>query len=71
MQSIATVQHAPLGHARVAVLDIDYHHGNGSELTHFWPHAITAEGGEAQDIFYEDSSVLYVSLHAEKDYPCA
>ncbi|EJD41498.1 Arginase/deacetylase [Auricularia subglabra TFB-10046 SS5] len=38
--------------ARVAILDIDYHHGNGT-----------------QEIFYEDNSVLYVSLHAEGDYP--
>lgn len=40
--------------ARVAVLDIDYHHGNGT-----------------QEIFYEDGSVLYCSLHADPDleYP--
>ena len=25
---------------------------------------------EAQEIFYSDPSVLYVSLHAEGDYPC-
>ena len=25
---------------------------------------------QAQHIFYEDPSVLYVSLHAENDYPC-
>jgi len=36
----------------IAILDIDYHHGNGT-----------------QEIFYSDSSVLYVSLHAEDDYP--
>ncbi|KAI0042273.1 Arginase/deacetylase [Auriscalpium vulgare] len=36
----------------VAILDIDYHHGNGT-----------------QEIFYSDSSVLYVSLHAQNDYP--
>jgi len=30
----------------IAILDLDFHHGNGT-----------------QDIFYEDSSVLYVSLH--------
>ncbi len=34
------------GAARVAILDIDFHHGNGT-----------------QDIFYNDPSVLYVSLH--------
>jgi acetoin utilization deacetylase AcuC-like enzyme len=41
-------------HARVAVLDIDYHHGNGT-----------------QEIFYEDGSVLFCSLHADPDleYP--
>ncbi|TDL26404.1 Arginase/deacetylase, partial [Rickenella mellea] len=38
--------------ARMAILDIDYHHGNGT-----------------QQIFYDDPSVLYVSLHAENDYP--
>ncbi|CAE6434216.1 unnamed protein product [Rhizoctonia solani] len=38
--------------AKVAILDIDYHHGNGT-----------------QDVFYQDPSVLYVSLHAEGDYP--
>ena len=42
------------GHARVAVLDIDYHHGNGT-----------------QDIFWEDGSVFYASVHADPatDYP--
>ncbi|KAI0005557.1 Arginase/deacetylase [Russula compacta] len=39
---------------RIAILDIDYHHGNGSK---------------SQEIFYSDPSVLYVSLHAENDYP--
>ncbi|CAE6517826.1 unnamed protein product [Rhizoctonia solani] len=38
--------------AKIAILDIDYHHGNGT-----------------QDVFYQDPSVLYVSLHAEGDYP--
>ncbi|KAI0305038.1 hypothetical protein BC826DRAFT_1089142 [Russula brevipes] len=38
----------------IAILDIDYHHGNGT-----------------QEIFYSDPSVLYVSLHAENDYPSA
>ncbi len=39
---------------RVAVLDIDYHHGNGT-----------------QEIFYQDGSVLFCSLHADPDleYP--
>jgi acetoin utilization deacetylase AcuC-like enzyme len=42
------------GFARVAVLDVDYHHGNGT-----------------QDIFWERSDVLFVSIHAspETDYP--
>jgi len=35
---------------RVAILDVDYHHGNGT-----------------QDIFYEDPSVLYISIHADPD----
>ncbi|GAA5876837.1 hypothetical protein JCM8547_002404 [Rhodosporidiobolus lusitaniae] len=40
------------GKAKVAILDIDYHHGNGTSK-----------------VFYNDPSVLYVSLHAEGDYP--
>jgi acetoin utilization deacetylase AcuC-like enzyme len=42
------------GHARVAILDIDYHHGNGT-----------------QDIFYEDPTVFYASIHGDPvtDYP--
>lgn len=42
------------GLPRVAVLDVDYHHGNGT-----------------QDIFYDDSDVLFVSIHADPatDYP--
>lgn len=43
--------HRP-GRVPVAILDIDYHHGNGT-----------------QEIFYTDGSVLYVSLHAQNDYP--
>jgi hypothetical protein len=41
--------------ARVAILDIDYHHGNGT-----------------QEIFYDDPSVFYISLHADPsfEYPC-
>ncbi|KAI0801419.1 hypothetical protein C8Q74DRAFT_490246 [Fomes fomentarius] len=40
------------GTRRVAVLDVDYHHGNGT-----------------QQIFYSDPRVVYVSLHADGDYP--
>ncbi|OGN42577.1 MAG: acetylpolyamine aminohydrolase [Caulobacterales bacterium RIFCSPHIGHO2_01_FULL_70_19] len=42
------------GHARVAVLDVDYHHGNGT-----------------QDIFLDDGSVFFASIHADpaSDYP--
>ena len=42
------------GASRIAVLDVDYHHGNGT-----------------QDVFYERSEVLTVSLHADPvmDYP--
>lgn len=35
-------------HGRVAILDIDYHHGNGT-----------------QELFYERSDVVYVSIHAD------
>ncbi|KAI0756130.1 Arginase/deacetylase [Daedaleopsis nitida] len=40
------------GSYRVAILDVDYHHGNGT-----------------QQIFYSDPQVVYVSLHAQGDYP--
>jgi acetoin utilization deacetylase AcuC-like enzyme len=36
------------GAARVAILDVDFHHGNGT-----------------QDIFYDRSDVLYLSLHGD------
>lgn len=41
-------------HGRIAILDIDYHHGNGT-----------------QDIFYERSDVLTLSIHGDPDveYP--
>ncbi|MDV3124452.1 class II histone deacetylase [Mycobacterium sp. 21AC1] len=40
------------GLSRVAILDWDVHHGNGTE-----------------DVFYEDGSVLYISLHQDGLYP--
>jgi acetoin utilization deacetylase AcuC-like enzyme len=40
------------GLSRVAIVDIDVHHGNGTQ----W-------------IFYEDPSVLYVSIHQYPFYP--
>lgn len=40
------------GLERVAVLDFDVHHGNGT-----------------QEIFWEDPSVYYVSLHRDRFYP--
>jgi acetoin utilization deacetylase AcuC-like enzyme len=43
---------AELGLQRVAILDWDVHHGNGT-----------------QDIFWEDESVLFVSLHQWPFYP--
>jgi len=43
---------AELGVGRVAVLDWDVHHGNGT-----------------QDIFWDDDSVLFVSLHEWPFYP--
>lgn len=43
---------AELGLARVAILDWDVHHGNGT-----------------QAIFWDDPSVLYVSLHQWPFYP--
>ncbi|MCA8958919.1 MAG: histone deacetylase family protein [Planctomycetes bacterium] len=38
-------------HSRVAILDVDYHHGNSQ-----------------QDIFYERSDVLTVSIHGDPDF---
>ncbi|KXS21434.1 Arginase/deacetylase [Gonapodya prolifera JEL478] len=38
--------------ARVAILDVDFHHGNGT-----------------QSIFYDRSNPLFVSLHAQWDFP--
>ena len=43
---------AELGLARVAILDWDVHHGNGT-----------------QDIFWDDDTVLYVSVHQWPFYP--
>jgi acetoin utilization deacetylase AcuC-like enzyme len=40
------------GFGRVAIVDFDVHHGNGT-----------------QEIFWEDDSVLYVSLHQWPFYP--
>ncbi|BGP20289.1 hypothetical protein JCM10213v2_008426 [Rhodosporidiobolus nylandii] len=44
--------HAQQPASKVAILDIDYHHGNGTSK-----------------VFWDDASVLYVSLHAAGDYP--
>ncbi len=52
--AIAARQAQALGLGPVAILDVDYHHGNGT-----------------QDIFYEDASVFFASIHADPatDYP--
>ena len=57
---------------RIAILDIDYHHGNGSKCSSEsrCQHADFSSSRAAQEIFYSDPSVLYASLHAEDDYPC-
>jgi len=47
----AVAAHYLTSDAKVAVLDIDFHHGNGT-----------------QDIFYERSDVLTVSIHGHPDY---
>ena len=46
LNSAAAAAHYLSAHGRVAVLDLDYHHGNGT-----------------QDIFYQRSDVLTVSIH--------
>jgi acetoin utilization deacetylase AcuC-like enzyme len=43
---------AKYGLSRVAIIDWDVHHGNGT-----------------QDIFYEDDSVLFISLHEAQYFP--
>lgn len=52
--AIAARAAAAQGLGPVAVLDVDYHHGNGT-----------------QDIFYEDGTVLFASIHADPrtDFP--
>ncbi|WP_459789671.1 histone deacetylase family protein [Alteriqipengyuania sp. 357] len=52
--AIAARQASSLGLGPVAVLDVDYHHGNGT-----------------QDIFWQDGSVFFASIHADPatDYP--
>jgi acetoin utilization deacetylase AcuC-like enzyme len=50
--AIATRAAQAEGAGRVAIVDFDVHHGNGT-----------------QDIFFEDDSVLYVSLHQWPFYP--
>jgi acetoin utilization deacetylase AcuC-like enzyme len=52
--AIAARAAAARGLGPVAVLDVDYHHGNGT-----------------QDIFYEDGSVFFASIHADPraDFP--
>jgi len=47
----AVVAHRLSAHGRVAVLDVDYHHGNGT-----------------QNIFYERSDVLTVSIHGHPSF---
>jgi acetoin utilization deacetylase AcuC-like enzyme len=48
LNNAAVAARALQRHGGVAVLDVDFHHGNGT-----------------QEIFWEDGSVLYVSLHGD------
>jgi acetoin utilization deacetylase AcuC-like enzyme len=50
--AVAAAQACALGISRVAIVDYDVHHGNGTE-----------------DIFADDPSVLYISLHQAPFYP--
>jgi acetoin utilization deacetylase AcuC-like enzyme len=50
--AVAAAHARVLGVERVAIVDWDVHHGNGTE-----------------EIFYDDPSVLYVSLHQAPFYP--
>ena len=49
--AIAVVELEKHGIEKVAVLDIDYHHGNGT-----------------QDLFYQSSSTLFVSIHGDPNH---
>src|SRR3954462_15413487 len=53
-QGALTPRRSPRRHGieRVAIVDWDVHHGNGT-----------------QDLFYDDGSVLFVSLHQDALYP--
>lgn len=52
--AVATRHLQSAGAGRVAIVDIDVHHGNGT-----------------QEVFWEDGSVLYVSIHQWPWYPWA
>lgn len=57
---------------RVAILDIDYHHGNGTMFLLLKVGLmLTMVATGTSKIFYDDPTVLYVSLHGSPDYPCA
>ena len=51
MNNAALAARKLTGAGRVALLDLDYHHGNGT-----------------QDIFYDDDSVFYISLHSDPQF---
>jgi acetoin utilization deacetylase AcuC-like enzyme/GNAT superfamily N-acetyltransferase len=51
LNSAAIAAHYLSAYGRVAVLDVDYHHGNGT-----------------QDIFYDRSDVLTISIHGHPRY---
>lgn len=48
-----TINSQALGVERIAIIDWDVHHGNGT-----------------QQAFYEDNSVLFISIHQDALYPC-
>ncbi|KAI9261430.1 hypothetical protein BDA99DRAFT_482632 [Phascolomyces articulosus] len=48
----STTTSVTLEKKKIMIVDIDYHHGNGT-----------------QSIFYDDPSVLYISLHGYPSYP--
>ena len=50
--AVAAARARAMGARRVAILDWDVHHGNGT-----------------QDVFYDDGSVLYLSVHRSPFYP--
>lgn len=67
-----------MGYRRVLIFDFDVHHGNGTQVriggpTHPGATGISHDGlsfaSRAQDAFWEDPDVLFISTHQANSYP--